>query len=304
MAVKNLPRPVIFGEVLFDHFPDGASVLGGAPFNVAWHLNGFGLSPLFVSRVGDDAYGHRIKRSMAEWGLDSAGLQTDPEHPTGVVEVGLDDGQPTFSIVPDQAYDFIDAERAQATSAAADATWLYHGTLAARNPISRAALDGLLADANRSLFMDINLRDPWWQAEDLPVMLKRAHRVKLNDDELGVIASIVGLSGNALTQQAAALQAAFAIDLLIVTRGAQGAMAREASGTVHTVSPQSTIDVVDTVGAGDAFSAVVLVGLMRGWPLPVVLERAQAFASAVCGVRGATVEERDFYRRHSGAWGE
>ena len=106
-------RICIFGEVLFDHFPDGTRVLGGAPFNVAWHLQAFGQSPHFISRVGNDSAGEAIRNAMHEWGMDTRGLQTDPARPTGRVEVSFVDGEPTYDIVHPCAYDAIEADAAE-----------------------------------------------------------------------------------------------------------------------------------------------------------------------------------------------
>ena len=102
-----LKRPVLFGEVLFDVFPPGTQVLGGAPFNVAWHLQGFGLRPLLISSVGADDRGKQIKKRMQEWGMETSGLQTDEQHPSGIVQVSFNNGQPSYEILSDQAYDFI-----------------------------------------------------------------------------------------------------------------------------------------------------------------------------------------------------
>ena len=99
--------PMVFGEVLFDCFPDGREVLGGAPFNIAWNLQAFGLSPLFISRVGDDNLGCHIQKKMVSWGMDTRGLQLDQRHPTGKVQIELTEGEPRFTILPDQAYDYI-----------------------------------------------------------------------------------------------------------------------------------------------------------------------------------------------------
>ena len=102
-------RPCIFGEVLFDHFPDGTRVLGGAPFNVAWHLQAFGRRPRFISRVGRDPEGEAVREAMRTWGMDTTGLQTDPRQPTGRVSVLFDDGEPSYDIVHPCAYDAIEA---------------------------------------------------------------------------------------------------------------------------------------------------------------------------------------------------
>jgi fructokinase len=97
----------IFGEVLFDHFPDGHEILGGAPFNVAWHLKAFGQNPQSISRVGNDAEGDLVRSNMQNWGMATDFLQTDPSHPTGQVQISIENGDPTCRIVEDQAYDHI-----------------------------------------------------------------------------------------------------------------------------------------------------------------------------------------------------
>ncbi len=125
-------RPVVVGEVLFDVFPDGGRVLGGAPFNVAWHLHAFGLSPLVATRIADDARGEEILDTMNTWGMDRAGVQVDRTAPTGQVQVDLDHGSPSFSILPDQAYDRLDSMAAVAAVEGEELALAYHGTLIAR----------------------------------------------------------------------------------------------------------------------------------------------------------------------------
>jgi fructokinase len=108
MPEKVHGRPVVFGKVLFDRFPDDTAVLGGTPFNVAWHLQGLGHDPLFLSRVGRDGPGRQVGQAMRHWGMDTTGLQTDADYPTGAVELAFEAGQPSFDILPDQAYDHFD----------------------------------------------------------------------------------------------------------------------------------------------------------------------------------------------------
>jgi len=296
-------RPLIFGEVLFDRFPDGTSVLGGAPFNVAWHLRGFGLDPLLISRIGEDARGREITQAMDQWGLDARGIQIDANRPTGIVEVTLGAGQHTFSILPDQAYDFIDPHRARDASSGSDLGLVYHGTLALRSPASRTALEAVRDAAEGTpVFLDVNLRDPWWRSVDLPELCAQARWLKLNEDELDRISRSLGMRSRRLEERAARLLDRFDLELLVVTRGARGATAWAANGEVETVQPEMSTDVVDTVGAGDAFTAVLLYGLIRDWTLPKTLRFAQTFANAICGVRGATVRDREFYARITGQW--
>ncbi|MGZ8095059.1 MAG: carbohydrate kinase family protein [Methylosarcina sp.] len=294
MTHNHLPI-YIFGEVLFDHFPDGSRVLGGAPFNVAWHLQALGQSPQFISRVGDDPEGREIVERMEAWGMSRDALQIDPAHPTGSVRVTIEDGEPYFDIVNDCAYDFIDKEPLARKSIQGI---LYHGSLALRNPVSRAALETLKAGHRGKIFVDINLRPPWWQLESLPPLLNHADWVKLNETEL--ITLCPGHAG--LESAMKAFSSRFDTEILIVTRGEKGAIACDRRHRLTSVNPGKNVSVVDTVGAGDAFASILILGLVEQWPLPIILERAQAFASAMVGRRGATVGDTAFYRSFGDQW--
>jgi len=288
------PRPLIFGEVLFDGFPDGSRVLGGAPFNVAWHLRALGLDPWFVSRVGKDAAGDQALAAMLGWGMDVCGVQCDPDHPTGRVEVSLAAGQPSYAILPDQAYDYI-----QAPDRLAGIGLIYHGSLALRRPASRAALVAIRAGSPAALFMDVNLRTPWWDAGTLAGLLDGARWCKLNDNELAALAG----PGEPETA-ARRLIDRHGLNRVFVTLGAAGALTLGADGSCERIAPAGGVVVVDTVGAGDAFAGVLIAGILQGWPVPVTLVRAQQLASAVCGVRGALPRERRFYQQLLTRWEE
>lgn len=285
----------IFGEVLFDHFPDGSRVPGGAPFNVAWHLQALGQSPRFISRIGNDPEGSEIAALMDAWGMSREALQTDPAHPTGSVKVTIEHGEPHFDIVDRCAYDFIGQEP---LALSATQGVLYHGSLAIRNPVSRAALNQLKAGHRGKIFVDVNLRPPWWQPESLLPLLNGAHWIKLNETEL--ITLCPGYPD--LETAVKAFTGRFDPEMLIVTRGEQGALACDRQQRLTSVQPRENIAVVDTVGAGDAFAAVLVLGLIAQWPLPTTLERAQAFAGAIVGRRGATVGDRAFYRSFFERW--
>jgi len=290
------PRVCIFGEVLFDHFPDGKRVLGGAPFNVAWHLQAFGLAPRFISRVGADPEGESVLTAMLDWGMDTQAVQIDEQRPTGRVSVRIVDGEPAYDIVPNCAYDAIEMRTGLVP---ADAL-LYHGTLATRAQASRQTLDALTREAASStIFLDVNLRSPWWDRIDVRARTRAADWVKLNTDELSLLASDTG-EGAA---QAGEFLAGNKLKGLILTLGSVGARAYTDEGASYVVKPGTSISVVDTVGAGDAFSAVTILGIILGWPLAQTLERAQVFASQIVARRGATVDERDFYEPLVKAWG-
>lgn len=290
-------RLCVFGEVLFDVFPGGEEVLGGAPFNVAWHAQAFGLSPHFVSRVGNDAAGERVIAAMRNHGMRLNGLQQDPEHPTGRVQVNLAaDNEPVYAIVPDCAYDFIDTV---ALSGDVACTLLYHGTLALRNAASRQSFETLKQHGNGATFIDVNLRAPWWHRDSVLAQLAGARWVKLNNHELDLLLP----EATGLEEGIELFMQRFAPELLVVTLGEAGALAVTHAGESARVEPDHRQPVVDTVGAGDAFTSVVLLGILRHWPLALMLERAQAFASAIVGVRGATVSDAAFYQPYLEHWG-
>jgi len=288
--------PVIFGEALFDCFPDGERVLGGAPFNVAWHLAAFGAAPVFVSRVGTDELGDAIERAMADEGMSRVGLQRDPEHPTGTVQVALAQGEPTYDIVPDRAYDHVDAA---ALPDLPPGSLLYHGSLALRNAATEQALRTLRERIDPAVFLDVNLRDPWWDEATLHRLLAGATWVKLNADELQLLAP----AGVDVETRAQALLDAYDLQLVIATLGAQGALALGAGGERGRVAPDADVTVVDAVGAGDGFASVLILSLLQGWPLELGLTRAQTFASAMVGRRGATVRDAGFYAAFAERWG-
>lgn len=283
----------IFGEVLFDHFPDGKRVLGGAPFNVAWHLQAFGQSPGLISRVGDDAEGRSVRETMHGWGMDTRYLQTDEHYPTGRVSVSFNDGEPAYDIVHPCAYDALEP-----MSQLPPCGLFYHGSLALREAKSQQVLAQLMAVVPKTVFVDVNLRAPWYQLEQVQQMLHTANWVKLNTDELDIL--FKKARGSSAT--AVDFLHEYQLDGLVLTHGGEGAELLTRHGEHFTVYPQQNIEVVDTVGAGDAFASIIILGLCNDWPLDMTLQRAQQFASKLVGNRGATVSDTDFYQSFINQW--
>lgn len=294
-------RPLVFGEVLFDTFPDGAEVLGGASFNVAWHLQGLGLNPLFITRIGDDAQGQRVLEAMRAWGMDWRGVQIDGERSTGRVDVQLDHGQPTYTVLPDRAYDFIERDVALAALSGKTLSLLYHGSLIARSSVSRALLQTLRSLPHLPAVVDVNLRAPWWNCELVDTLLRAARWVQLNETELAEVTECAALPKQKIEAAARALCERYDLEFLILTQGAQGAYFISPTTTRYGAAKQID-DLVDTVGAGDAFSAVTILGLTQGWPLSLVLKRALEFAATVCHLRGPISQDRELYTRYLARW--
>lgn len=279
----------ILGEVLIDCFPTGEQILGGAPFNVAWHLQALGDQPCFISRIGKDVHGDRILQAMRNCGMKTEAVQIDGKHPTGRVEVTFRDNEPSYTIVADSAYDFIAADQLPTPLTKGI---LYHGTLCLRHQTSRAAYRKISRNQKLKIFLDVNLRSPWWRRDEVYTLLANASWVKMNEEELQLL-----LKASAdIRLQMEELQTLCGLEQLIVTRGEQGTLIRTKAGDFHSLIPEKVSRQVDTVGAGDAFSAVYIHGLQAGWPIDVNLHHAQQFASKVIGLRGATTEDSNFYQ--------
>jgi len=301
-SLARRDRPVVFGEVLFDHFEDGTRALGGAPFNVAWHLRGLGADPVFVSAVGADVEGLEVLARMEGWGLTTEEVGVDEVHPTGRVTVEGSGGGHSFRIEPEQAWDFIDLESEEGAAGEAESpSLLYHGTLALRSDASWRSLRAL-GERGAPTFVDLNLRPPWVDADRLRWCLSTARWLKLNADELREITGLPTDGVDVCAKAAFSLAREHSVPSVIVTRGAAGALlAAEGQDVLHVPAP-AVDDVVDTVGAGDAFGAVVCLGILFGWPARLSLERAADFAADICRIRGAITSDPALFERHLKAW--
>ncbi len=303
LNVRQNGRVVLFGEVLADIFPD-RGVLGGAPFNVARHLKAFGRNPVLVSRVGNDDLGKHVLGTMKQYGMATGGIQLDRVHPTGQVKVHLEGSCHRFEILTEQAYDFIHYGIARMIRLPLSPALVYFGTLAQRQAVSRRALTTLLRSTDAAKFLDINLRPLCYDEGALRSSLQYADILKLNIEELDVLAEMFALSSESPQARAGELLKQFDLDRVVVTCGAEGAWQIDRAGEIiEVMAGDQHATVIDTVGAGDAFAAVYILGTLRHWPVRSTLERANVFAAAICGIRGAIPEQADFYDRFIREWG-
>lgn len=295
-AINKSPMKVsLFGEVLLDCFSD-CNKLGGAPYNVACHLKGLGAEPLLVSRVGTDENAEIIMEAMKERGLGNQGIQQDPAHPTGIVRIQQDEDGHRFDIPEKQAFDYIHPGMTHLACLEQPAAISYFGTLAQRNIQSRTALDVFLQDSHCKHFLDLNLREPWVSRHLIDRSLKRAQIVKMSAEELKQTGKLLGMGHASVQAAAMALIKDYALDSLIVTEGSDGAWMAEAGHRIHHVSGLPINEMlVDTIGAGDAFSAMCIIGIVSGWSPLDMLEKANEFAAGICTLRGAVPEELSFY---------
>ncbi|MGV8711448.1 MAG: PfkB family carbohydrate kinase [Nitrosomonas sp.] len=289
-------KSVVFGEVLFDCFDDGTRVLGGAPFNVAWHLNALGQRPLMVSTVGKDRAGDEILQRMRAWNMDELGLQFSMQYPTGSVEVELQHGEPSYTILEPVAWDDIQTDLLPPMPAE---MMLYHGTLALRNATNRSALQQIKRRRDMRVFVDANLRAPWWDRQDVLRWIADADWIKLNQHELQDLFP-------AMSSETEGIEGLFhetRANSIILTCGKDGAKLFRRDGEHWQIRPEQPVVQRDAVGAGDAFASICLLGILQHWPMQLILNRAQEFAIAVIGLRGATTDDPMFYQNFCEKWG-
>lgn len=284
----------VIGEILIDRFPEYERI-GGAPFNFAYHLKQLGWPVRFITRIGDDADGRHILHQLAEHHFDLEDIQIDTDHRTGLVKIELDyQGVPQFDICKDVAYDHIDLTSLPANYQNSG-QMVYFGTLAQRTEKGFQQYQQFLKQQTPSAkgFCDINLRAPHVNREAIEASLHLADVLKLNSNELVRIGTFFNgpSSPEALINWAIET---FNIKLMALTLGDQGSRAITPRGSINT-APQIMDNIIDTVGAGDAYAAILAAGLLKRVPLLRTLKLASQFAAQICTIQGAVPENSDLY---------
>ena len=257
--------------------------MAGSPFHVAAHLAARGWNVLFITRVGADPDGRRIMTLLEERGIDSSFVEVDPAHPTGTVTVSLSGVDHSFTIHAPAAWDFIEGP-----GVLPDHDVLCYGTLAGRNERSLTTMERLLGASLGTKALDVNLREDNFVEPALRVGLEEATIVKAGGDEFELVSKMVGMEPSA---KAWFLRYA-RLDWLAVTHGAMGAELHHRDGRMWQRRPEA-VEVVDSVGAGDAFFAGLVDAVVTGRAGDEALRTAEELAIGIVQQRGGAPFPRD-----------
>lgn len=274
------------GEALWDVLPEGKK-LGGAPANFAYHVSQFGLDGMAVSAVGDDPLGLEILESFKQKGVRNL-IETVP-YPTGTVQVEIDQaGVPQYDIKENVAWDNI-PYTARLEALAERTCAVCFGSLAQRNVVSRNTinrfLDAIPAENDPLVVFDVNLRQGFYTKEILCNSMKRCNILKINDEELVTVSRMFGYPGIDLQDKCWILLGKYNLKMLILTCGINGSYVFT-PGNVS-FRPTPSVEVADTVGAGDSFTAAFIAGILRGFDVPEAHRRAVETSAYVCTQPGA-----------------
>ena len=274
MSVRN-STVFCFGETLVDLLPSGPKP-GGAPMNVAYHLNQWGTKAGIITRLGADENGVKLKRFLADKDLDTSFVQTDNSLQTGIVEVALSNNEPSYHIVENVAWDAI--EPVQIPD---EVELIVHGSLALRSECNKETLKAILSSSRAKVVFDVNFRAPFYSKSLIEEWLSKAHLAKLNEYELSEISEWFDCANSIEL-----INRFPKLELLIVTKGGDGA--EVLTRTEQFSHPGYSVQVADTVGSGDAFLATFIHHYLAGHAIPKVLERAYATGAFVATQHGAT----------------
>ena len=280
-------RVIVVGEILFDHFPTYRR-LGGAPFNFSYHLKYLGIPVRFITRVGNDSEGEEIVEILAQNGFNTDDIQIDGTYPTGRVTVRTDSkGVPLFHIHTDVAYDHLKLSETLLPSLDRAFHLIYYGSLIQRSARGSEMLQRFLStrSPDHKCLCDINLRPDCYSPSSVLKSLEHADILKLNDDELKIIGQISGIGTNRLAF-IDRLRMDYSLDMISLTKGSNGSDLF-VDGEHYTIENDNIDEILDTVGAGDAYAAIVAIGYLRGWDPNRILSVANQFSGRLCTVKGA-----------------
>ncbi|MBD3391225.1 MAG: hypothetical protein GF418_04145 [Chitinivibrionales bacterium] len=276
-----------FGEILWDLLPNDR-ILGGAPFNFVYRIHSLGNRGCIVSALGDDDLGREARDAVAALKIDATYLQTVPGRPTGTVNVFFDEqNNPDYFIVPGVAYDHVELTDAL-REGVREADCLCFGSLAQRAEKSRATVRGLIEEAGQAMkFFDINMRKECYNKEIVTYSLEKADILKLNEDEARELAGMLGMDGSDTAGFCQEVMSRYELAYCVVTLGPRGALAVSESGE-QVYDAGYEVALVDSLGAGDAFSAGFIDSLLNGRSLRDACAFGNRLGAVVATQKGAT----------------
>jgi fructokinase len=283
--MKDKPLVAGIGELLWDVLPSGKQ-LGGAPCNFAFHAMQAGCDCFAVSAIGKDELGIELKHNLYELGLSNQYVQEN-EFSTSTVTVKLDaNGHPDFTIHENVAWDHIRWNN-EMEKLAKEVDAVCFGSLAQRNPESENSINSFLTETNPGCLkvFDINLRQHYYSKEIIIDSLELSDILKLNEDELPVIADYLGFKGSP-EKQIDQILIRYKLKYVVYTLGSRGSIIK--SNTESSFIEVPEVQVADTVGAGDSFTAIFIAGILKGIPLKEIHNKATEIAAFVCTQKGAT----------------
>ncbi len=282
------------GEILYDIYPDKKR-LGGAPFNFIYHIWKILGIANFISSVGNDENGKEILNYLNSIGFNTQLIFIDNNHPTGTVKVNLDENKiPHFTISPECCYDFLTLNDEIINTIENNTDILYFGTLSQRSYTSRKTIQSLF-DKKIKYFCDLNLRHNFFSDDMIREALNVSNVIKINYEEFNKIKKILNMKmSDELAMENLCKE--FNIDLLSITLGNEGAVLYDKKNFSHY---KAEIDkVVDTVGAGDAFAAILCIGYLSQMDLFTINKLANEFAAEICMIEGAVPDNDYLYEKY------
>ncbi|MGK9476768.1 carbohydrate kinase family protein [Melioribacter sp. OK-6-Me] len=289
------PAITAFGEILYDLYPDKKR-LGGAPFNFIYHVWKLSGNGNLISSVGNDDNGREIISFLHSIGFNTEYIYIDEEHVTGTVNVKIDEhGIPRFTISPECSYDFLKLTEKSKKLLETETDLLYFGTLAQRSSVTRSSLEEIYKIDNLKFFCDLNLRHDFFSKPLVEQVLKVSNVIKLNEEELFKVINMFDYRGDE-KEVIERLSHKYNIDLVSITKGAEGALLYD--GKDFNYYKNSPRKVIDTVGAGDAFSAILCLGYLQGIDTSEINKIANEFAADICEIEGAIPAEDTLYDKY------
>ncbi len=274
------------GELLWDVLPEGKK-LGGAPGNFAYHASQFGFKTAVVSAIGKDKLGDEMLQEIESKGI--SGVIERIEYPTGSVQVTLDsNGVPIYEIKESVAWDNIPYTK-ELEELAKQTQAVIFGSLAQRTIVSRETiykfLDDMPKDADAYRIFDINLRQGFYTKQTIEVSLERCNILKINDEELVAISRIFELPGTDLQEKCMHLLKQYSLEMLILTCGVNGSYVFTKDESSFAATPK--VEVADTVGAGDSFTATFITAVLSGATIVEAHQKAVRVSAYICTQHGA-----------------